>query len=173
MLDHQKSKIVPEKHLFLLYWLCQTLWLCVSQSIRFSHLGASNSLRSSEMQHARPPCPLPTPWAYPNSCPLSQWCHPTISSSVVPFPSYLQSYPASGSCQVSVHFASWGQSIGVSGSISVLLMNTQDWFPLWWSGCIPCCLRDSQESPPTPQFKSISSSVLMFLFSLSLTSIYH
>ena len=88
------------------------------------------------LQHARPPCPSPTPGAYSNSCPLSWWCHPTISSSVVPFSSHLQSFPASGSFQISQLFASGGQSIGVSASTSVLPMNIQDWFPLGWTGWI-------------------------------------
>ena len=79
--------------------------------------------------HARPPCPSPTPGVHPNLCPLSQWCHPTISSSVVPFTSCLQSFPASGSFQINQFFASGGQSNGVSASASVLPMNIQDWFP--------------------------------------------
>ena len=90
----------------------------------------SDSLGSHGLQHARPPCPPPTSRAYSNSCPLSQWCHPTISSSVVPFSCCLQSFPASGSFQMSQYFASGGQSIGVSTSASVLPMNIQDWFPL-------------------------------------------
>ena len=90
----------------------------------------SDSLRHHELQHVRPPCPLPTPRAYPNSCPLSQWYHPTISSSVIPFSSCLQSFPASGSFQMSQLFTSGGQSIGASASTSVLPMNTQDWSPL-------------------------------------------
>ena len=94
------------------------------------------TLRPHEPQHARPPCPSPTPGVYPNPCPLSQWWHPTISSSVVPFSSQLQSFPASGSFQMSQLFASDGQSTGVSASISVLPMNTQDWSPLGWTGWI-------------------------------------
>ena len=86
------------------------------------------TLQPHELQHARPPCPSPTPRACSNSCPLSQWCHPTISSSVVPFSSS-QSFPASGSFQMSQLFASGGQSIGASASASVLLINIQDWFP--------------------------------------------
>ena len=89
-----------------------------------------------ELQHARPPCPLPTPGVHPNSCPLSQWCHPAISSSVVPFSSCLPSFPASGSFPMSQFFASGGQSIGVSALASVLPMNTQDWSPLGWTGWI-------------------------------------
>ena len=92
-------------------------------------------LRPHEPQHSRPPCPSPTLRVYPNPYPLSWWCHPTISSSVVPF-SWPQSFPASGSFQMSQLFASGGQSISVSASTSVLPMNTQDWFPLGWTGCI-------------------------------------
>ena len=88
------------------------------------------------MQHARPPCPSPASGVHSNSCPLSQWCHPTISSSVVPFSSRLQYFPASGSFQMGQLFASSGQSIGVSASTSFLPMNTQDWFPLGWTGWI-------------------------------------
>ena len=97
----------------------------------------SVSLRSHGLQHARPPCPSPTPRVYSNSCPLSWWCHPTISSSVSPFSSRLQPFPASGSFQMSQLFASGGQSIGVSASPSVLPMNIQDWFPLELTGWIP------------------------------------
>ena len=93
-------------------------------SVQLSHSVVSNSLQPHGLQHARPPCPSPTPEVYSNSCPLSQWCHPTISSSVVPFLSCLQSFPASGSFQMSQFFASGGQSIGVSASTSVLPMNT-------------------------------------------------
>ena len=88
------------------------------------------------LQHASPPCPSPTPRVHPNSCPLSRWCHPAISSSVIPFSSHLQSYPVSGSFQMSQLFAWVGQSIGVSALASVLPMNTQDWSPLGWSGWI-------------------------------------
>ena len=99
-------------------------------------LSLSNSLRPHGLQHTRLPCPSPTPEAYSDSCPLSQWCHPTISSSVVPFCSHLQSFPASWSFQMSQFFASGGQSIGASASASVLPMNTQDWSPLVWTGWI-------------------------------------
>ena len=105
-------------------------------SVQFSHSVVSDSLWPHEVQHARPPCPTATPRAYPNPCPLSWWCHPTISSSVVPFSSCFQSFQASGSFQISQLFASGGQSIGVSASTSVLPMNTQDWFPLRWTGWI-------------------------------------
>ena len=96
----------------------------------------SDSLRPHGLQHARPPCPSPTPGAYSNSCPSSQWCHPTISSSLVPFSSHLQSCPASGSFQMSQFFTSGGQSIVVSASASVLPMDIQDWLPLGWTGWI-------------------------------------
>ena len=124
-----------------------------------------------EPQHTRPPCPSPTPGVHPNPCPLSRWCHPTTSSSVVPFSSCPQSFPASGSFPMSQLFASGGQNIGVSASASVLPMNTQDWSPLRWLLGSPCSSRDSQESSPTPHFKSINSSVLSFLYSPTLTFI--
>ena len=124
------------------------------------------------LQDAGPPCPSPTPGVYSNSCPLSLWCHPTISSSVIPFSSHLQSFPASGSFQISQFFASGGQSIGVSASASVLSMNIQKWFPLGWTGWISLQSRDSQESSPTPQFESINSSALSFLYGPTLTSIH-
>ena len=118
--------------------------------------------RPHEPQHARPPCPSPTLRVYPNPCPSSRWCHPAISFSVVPFSSCPQSFPASGSFQMSQLFALGGQSIGAS-TASVLPVNIQDWFPLGWTGWSPCSPRDSQESPPTPRFKSINSSALSFL----------
>ena len=96
----------------------------------------SDSLQPHEPQHTRPPCPSPTPGVYTNSCPLIRWCHPTISSSVVPFFSCPQSFPVSRSFQMSQLFASGGQSIRVSALASVLPMNTQDWSPLGWTGWI-------------------------------------
>ena len=101
-------------------------------SVQFSHSVVSDSLWPHELQHARPPCPSPTPGIHSHSRPSSRWCHPAISSSVVPFSSHLQSFPASGSFQMSHFFASGGQSIGVSASASVLPMNIQGWFPLRW-----------------------------------------
>ena len=106
------------------------------ESVQFSRSVVSDSLWPHELQHARPPCPPPTPGVRPNPCPLSRWCHPTISSSVIPFSSHPQSFPASGSLQMSQLFTSGGQSIGVSASASVLPMNTQDWSPLGWTGWI-------------------------------------
>ena len=142
--------------------------LCISVVliVPFSCSVVSDSLGPHGPQHARPPCPSPTPGVYPNSCPLSRWCHPTISSSVVPF-SCLQSFPAS--FLMSQLFASGGQSIGVSASTSILPMNTQDWSHLGWNSRSP---GDSQESSPTPQFKSISSSAPSFLYSPTLASIH-
>ena len=104
-------------------------------SIQFSHSVVTNSLRPHELQHARPPCPSPTPWVHPYPCPLSRWCHPTISSSVVPF-SCPQPFPASGYFQMNQLFASGGQSIGVAASTSVLPMYSQDWSPLGWTSWI-------------------------------------
>ena len=104
--------------------------------LQFSRSVVSNSFRPHGLQLGRPPCPSPTPGVYSNSCPLSRWCHPTIPSSVVPFSSWPQSFPASGSFPVSQLFASGGQSTGVSASASALPMNTQDWFPLGWTSWI-------------------------------------
>ena len=119
------------------------------------------------LQHARLPCVSPTPTACSNSCPSSQWCQPTISSSVAPFSSHLQSFSASGSFPMIQFFTSGSQSIGVLALASVLPMNAQDWFPLGWTCWIFCSPRDSQESSPTPQFKSINSSALSFLYKFS------
>ena len=105
-------------------------------SIQFSCSVMSNSLRSHGLQQARRPCPSPTPRACSDSCPLSQWCHPIISSSVILFFSCLQSFPESGSFPMSQFFELGGQSIGASASASVLLVNIQDWFPLGWTGLI-------------------------------------
>ena len=107
-----------------------------AQQVQFSHSVVSNSLWPHGLQHTRTPCPSPTHGAYSNSCPLSQWCYPTISSSVVPLSSHLQSFPASGSFPMSQFLESDGQSIGVSASASVLPTNIQDWFPLGWTGWI-------------------------------------
>ena len=116
------------------FCLCKTKKL---DSVQFSSVAQlCPTLQPHEPQHARTPCPSPTPRVYPNSCPLSRWCHPTISSSVVPFSSCLPSFPTSGSFQMSQLFASGGQRIGVSASTSVLPMNTQDWSPLGWTGWI-------------------------------------
>ena len=113
------------------------LWILTSfSSVQFSRSVVSDSLWYCEPQHARLPCPSPTVGVYPNPCPLSQWCHPTTSSSIVPFSSCSQSFSASGSLQMSQVFASGSQNIGVSASTSVLPMSTQDWSPLGWTGWI-------------------------------------
>ena len=139
--------------------MCGYLTRIILTSVQFSHSVLSNSLRPHGLQQARLPCPSLSPWVCPNSCPLSQWCHPTISSSVVPFSSCPQSFPASGSFPVSWHFTSGGPSFGASAPASVLPMNIQ-------AGS-PCSQRDSQESSPTPQFKSINSLALSLLYGLT------
>ena len=128
----------------------------------------SNSLQPHGLQHARLPCPLPTPRVYSNSCPSSWWCHPTISSSVIPF-SCLQSFPASGSCQMSQFFISGGQMIWVSASISVLPMNIQDWFPLGWTGWISLQSKRLSRvfSNTTVQKHQFFSAQLFFVVKLS------
>ena len=141
-------------------------------SVQFSCSVVSDSLRPHESQHARSPCPSPTPGVHSDSCPSSQWCHPATSSSVVPFSSCPQSLPASESFPMSQLFAWGSQSTGVSASASFLPNNTQDWSHLEWTGWISLSPRDSQESSPTPQLKSIHSSVLSFLHSSTLTSIH-
>ena len=132
-------------------------------SVQFSHSVISNSLQLHGLQHARLPCLSPTSRIGWNSCPLSQWCHPTISSC-------LQSFPVSGAFQMCQYFTSGGQSIGVSVSTSSLPIFRTDFLEdgLVGSSCSP---RDSQKSSRTPQFKSINSSVLKFLYSQILTSI--
>ena len=114
--------------------------VCAS-SVQFSCSVMSNSLWPCGLQDTRPPCPSPTPGIYSNSCPLSWWCHSTISSSVVPFSSHLQSFLASGSFQMSQFFKSGGQSIEVSASASVLPVNIQNLFPLGWTGWISLQLK--------------------------------
>ena len=156
---------------FLSAVLCrpvQVTWL----TVQFSSV-AQLCLFGDPMNHSTPGLlvPSPTPGVYSNSCASSWWCHPAISSSVVPFSSCPQSLPASGSFPVSQLFAWGGQSIGVSASASVLPMNTQDWCPSEWTVGSPCSPRDSQESSPTLQFKSISSSALSFLHRPTVTSI--
>ena len=142
--------LVEENHLCLIFqwlvlWISYTflLWVFVifitflsCPSVQFSHSVVSNSLRPHELQHTRLPCPSPTPRTYSNSRPSSQWCHPAISSSVIPFFSCLQSFPASGSFPVSQFFVSGGQSIGASASASVFPVNIQGWFPLGLTGLI-------------------------------------
>ena len=148
-------------------WVTQSVQF---SSVQFSRSVVSDSLRPHESQHARPPCPHQLP-SLLKLMSTESWCHPAISSSIIPFSSCPQSLSASGSFPMSQLFASGGQSIGVSASASVLPMNTKDWSPSVGLVESPCSPRDSQESSPTPQFKSINSSALSFLHSPTLTSI--
>ena len=126
-----------ETYIWVLYSFNSVLCKSIQfSSVQFSHSVLSYSLRPHELEHARPPCPSPTPGIYPNPRPSSRWCHPAISSSVILFSFCPQSFPASGSFSMSQLFAWGGQSIGVSASTSVLPMNTQDWSPLGWTGWI-------------------------------------
>ena len=132
--------MVFDASLIALYYLMnffRQIWFSVfPPSVQFCRSVTSDSLWPHGLQHTRPPCPSPTPRAYANSCPWSRWCHPAISSSVFPFSSCLQSFPASGSFPMNQFFTSGGQRIGVSASATVLPMNIQDWFPLGWTGWI-------------------------------------
>ena len=140
----------------------------------FSASVMSDSLQYHGLHNAKYPCPSPSPGVSSNSCPLSWWCHPTISSSVTPFSSRLQPFPASGSSPMSWFFgASSGQSIGASALALVLPTNIQGWFLCDWLVCSPCIPRDSQESSPAPQFECINSSVLSFLYGPTLTLVYN
>ena len=132
----------------------------------------SDSLQSHELQHTRPPCPSPTPGVHSNSCPSSRWCNPAISSSVVPFSSCPQTLPASESFPMSQLFTWGGQSTGVSALAHSFQRNPRADLLQNGLGGSPCSPRDSQESSPTPQFKSINSSALSFLHSSTLTTIY-
>ena len=140
-------------------------------TIQFSCSVVYDSLQPHGLQHTRPPCPSPIPRVYSNSCPLRQWCHPTISSCVIPFSTRLQSFPALGSFQMSQLFASGGQSIGVSASISVLPMNIQDLFPLGCTGWISLQSKGLSRIFSNITVQSINSSALSFLYSPTLTSI--
>ena len=141
-------------------------------SVQFSRSVISDCLRPLGLQHARPPCASPTPGIYSDSCPLSRWCHPTISFTIIPFSSHLQSFPASGSFLVSQFFTSGDQSIGVLASASVLPMNILDWFPLGLTGWISWQSKGLSRVFSKPQFKSINSSALSFLCGPTLTSIH-
>ena len=148
----------------------EKLWLT---SLQFSSWFMSDSLWPHGLQHTRLPCLLLTPRAYSNTYPLRRWCHPTISSSIIPFSSLLQPFPASGSFPMSQFFGSGDQSIGIWASASVLSMNVQDWFPLGWTGCISLgCISKgfsrvfSNTTVQKYQFFSVQ------LYSPTLTSIY-
>ena len=153
------------------FWF-KALWSLLS--VQFSCSVMSDSLQLHESQHARPPCPSPTPRVHSNSCPSSRWRHPAISSSVIPFSSCPQSLPASESFPMIQLFTWGGQCTGVSALESFLPKKFQGWSPSEWTGWISLQSkgRESQESSPTPQFKSINSSALSFLHSSTLTSIH-
>ena len=141
-------------------------------TVQFSRSVMSDYLQPHGLQHTRPPCPSSTPGVYSNSCPLHQWCHPTISSSVIPFSSCPQSFPASGSFQMSQLFTSGGQSTGVSDSTSVPPINTQEW-SLGWTGWISLQLKGlSRVFSNTTVKKNINSLVPSFLYSPTLISIH-
>ena len=142
---------------FCLNWVLNEGLFCTPpvhqfSSLQFSHSVVSNSLWPHELQHARPPCPSPTPEVHPNPCPSSLWCHPPFSSSVIPVSSCPQSFPASGSFPMSQLFPSGGQSIGASTSASVPGMNIQDWFHLRLTGLNSLLSKGLQETSPPPQF---------------------
>ena len=143
-------------------------------SVQFSHLVVSDSLWPHRLQHTRLPCPSPSPGACSNSYPSSRWSHPTISPSVVPFSSSLQSFPASGSFPVSQFFTSGGQNIGVSAStnIEILPINIQGWFPLGRTGWISLQSKWLSRVFSNATVQNISSSALSFLYSPALTSIH-
>ena len=161
-------------NIFLLLFFCGIaviVWSFVF--IQFSSVAQlCMTLQPHGLQYARPPCPPPAPGACSNSWALSWWCHPTISSSVVPFSSHLQSFPASGSFQMSQFFASGGQSIGVLALASVLPVNIQDWFPLGWTGWISLLSKGLSRVFSNTQFKSINSLALSFLYSPTLTPMH-
>ena len=167
--DEHPTLMISSNHNYLLRTLSpNTVKLWVRASVQYSHSVVSDSLQPHEPQHARHPCPSPIPGAHPNPCPLSRWCHPTISSSVVPFSSCSQSFPASGSFQMSqlakvLEFQLQHQSFQWT--------HRTDLFSDELVGS-PCSPRDSQESSPTTQFKSITSSVLSFLYSPNSQSIH-
>ena len=140
--------------------------------VQFSRSVVSDSLRPHGLQHARLPCPSLALGACSNSCPLSWWCHPTISSSVIPFSSCLKSFPASGSFLMNQLFASGGQCTGDSVSASVLHMNTQDWVPIGWTGLISLQSKGLSRVLSSFTVESINSSVLSLLYDPTLTSIH-
>ena len=165
-----------ETHTHVCEWVSEwsslcCVWLCNFMDCLYIYISSVQSLSHVPtlcnpmdcMQHPRLPCPSPTLRTCSNLCPSSRWCHTTISSSVIPFSFCFQPFPSSGSFQMNQLFSSGGQSIGVSASISVLPMNTQDSSPLEWTGWCPYSPRDSQDSSLTSQFKSINSIAFSFL----------
>ena len=159
-----------KERLSFCWWECKLAWsLRKTVSVQFSHSVVSDSLWPHGPQHARPPSPSSTPRVYSNSCPLKQWCHPAISSSVVSS-SCPQSFPASGSFPMSQLFTSGGQSIGISASASVLPVNTQDWSPLGWTSWISA-IQEILKSL-LQHHSSKASSALSFLYSPTPISIH-
>ena len=149
--------------------LCHVVYISL---VQFSHPVVPDSLWPYGLQHARPPCPSQSPQAYSNSCPSSQWCHPTISSSVISFSSHLQSFPALGSFPICQFFPSSGQSIGVSASVSVLPMSIQDWFPLEWIGYISLQSKGLSRIFPNTTVQNHQFFMLSFLHTPTLTLIH-
>ena len=168
---HAVTSLLPSiKQEYFIHRFCQKSECPrIPVSVQFSHSVVSSSLRPHGLQHARLPCPSPTSGVYSNPCPSSRWCHPTISSSVVPFSSCPQSFPASGFFQMSQLFALGGQIIGVSASTSVLPMNTQDWSPLGWTGWISLQSKGLSRvfSSTTVQKHQFFSAQLSFIVQLS------
>ena len=150
----------------------QSIAQFVPTSLTIVVVQSSLTLQCHGLKHARLPCPSPSPGVWSNSCPLSWWCHPTISSSVGPFSSCFQSFPASGSIPMSQPFTPGGQSTGASASASVLPMNIHGWFPLGLIGLLSLESKGPQESSPAPQFKRINSFVLNLLYGPTLISIH-
>ena len=169
--EQQKPHRISE-FTFKLVCVCVCVCVCIISSVQFSHSVVSDFLWPHELQHAKIPCPSPTPRVHSDSCPSSQWCHPAISPSVILFSSCPQSLPASGSFPMSQLFAWGGQGTGVSGLHPSFQRNPRA--DLLQNGLVgsPCSPRDSQESSPTPQFKTINSLALSFLHSPTLTSIH-
>ena len=158
----------------MMLFICDANWSLILRSpssVQLSHSVFSDALWPHGLQHARLPCPSPTPGVYSNSCPLSRWCNPTISSSVTPFSSCLQSFPASGSFQMSQFFASSSQSIGASASTSVLPMNMQDW-SLGLAGWISLHSKGLSKVFSSTTVQKNNSSVLSFLYSPTLRFIH-
>ena len=161
------NKTITKIRIEYLLWNVFSMW-----SAQFSHSVVSNSLRPHGLRHARPPCPSPTPRVYSNSCPLSLWWHPTISSSVDRFSSCLQSFPESGSFPMSQFFTSGGQNIRISDSASVLPVNIQDWVPLGWICWISLQSKGLSRVFSNITVKSFNFSVLNLLYGSTLISIH-
>ena len=159
--EYEFLKIRKKKEL-----ISMPLYAVTEHSVQFRCSVETDSLQPHELQHTRPPCPSPTPRIYPNSCPLSWWCHPTISSSVIPFSSCPQSFPALGSFPMSQFFASGGQIIGASVSASVLPMNIQDWFPLGFTGLISLLSKGLSRVLSNPTVQKLSPGYFVYFSSL-------